>query len=135
MARTTSELVSGIIEVDVNISLDPFIEVANELVTEACGDYGHTDTRLELIERWLAAHFYAMRDPRPLSEKAGPVSETFQSKVGLNLAVSHYGQQAMVLDTSGGLAAMSRKATTGKRIASASWVGVDADRGDAEAYE
>lgn len=132
MARTTSELVGGIIEVDAAISLTPFILAANELVTEACVDSDLTDTRLELIERFLAAHFYTLRDPRPTSEKAGPVSANYQSKVGLNLATSHYGQHAMVLDTSGGLAELSRRASRSKRTASATWVGLEADRGDIE---
>lgn len=129
MLRTTSVLVGGIIEVDSNIDLSPFIEVANELVTEVCdSDLG--DTRLEKIERYLAAHFYTLRDPRTTSERAGPVGASFQSKVDLFLESSHYGQMAMVLDTSGGLANLNATAGVRRITASADWVGTDEDEDD-----
>lgn len=110
MARTDEDLVGGIIEVDPDIDLAPFIETANELVTELCapvtnddGDPFYSDARLELIERWLAAHFYCMHEPRATYEQAGPVSERVESKVDLGLSMSRYGQQAMILDTYGAL--------------------------------
>jgi len=124
MARTTSEAVADIIEVDVTINLDPFISVANELVTEICSDAGYSAERLELIERWLSAHFYTNRDPRAEQERAGPVSAKYQSKVDLNLSTSHYGQTAMMLDTAGGLAALSNSKGT-RRTASVVWLGTE----------
>ncbi len=122
MPRTTSELVGGIIEVDATISLVPFIEISNALVTEKLGDL-FDDTRLELIERWLAAHFYTNRDPRAVSERAGPVSQTLQSAVALHLNSSHYGQTAMLLDTSGTLKRLSE----GKALVTggATWLGTE----------
>jgi len=124
MARTTEESVQGIIEHDATISLTPFIEVANALVTELCTDDSYDDTRLELIERWLSAHFYAIRDPRAESEKAGSVSVKYQSKVELGFDVTHYGQMAMRLDTAGGLAALNVQAKKGgKKTVSATWGG------------
>lgn len=127
-ARTTSELVGGIIEVDSNISLDPFITTANELVTEICVPAGYTDERLELIERFLAAHFYTLRDPRPTSEGAGSVQAAYQSKVDLGLKTSHYGQQAMILDTAGGLAELNANThimPTVARTVSVTWLGTE----------
>jgi len=118
--RTTSGQVAEIIEVDVTIGLTPFMSVANELVTEVCSDAGYTDERLELIERWLSAHFYTNRDPRAVSEHAGPVGATYQSAVDLNLNTSHYGQTAMLLDTAGGLAGLNKQR---KRIGSVTWLG------------
>ncbi len=124
MSRTTDELVKGVIETDEdNIpDLEPFITVANELVTEVCVDgpvargdvVAYTSTRLELIERWLAAHFYAVRDPRSKSERAGPVSQEVESDTDLFLSTSKYGQHAMVLDTKGGLARLNNALKTGK---------------------
>ena len=88
MARTTKAYIATIIELDDSIvpndaAMEPFITVANELVTEVCtGDAGpttaYTASRLELIERWLAAHFYAIRDPRVSSEGAGGVSASYE---------------------------------------------------------
>jgi hypothetical protein len=130
--RTTAALVKGIIEVDEDSipDLDPFILTANELVTECCGSAGYTATRLELIERWLAAHFVAIRDPRLASEQAG-VSARYQHKVGLILQVTTYGQQAMTLDTAGGLAALSKRAEEGKtKSVGITWLGTDLDEDD-----
>jgi len=125
MARTTSADVEGIIEVDSNISLTPFITVANELVTECCSSSSnYTAIRLELIERWLSAHFYCVRDMRAESEKAGSISEKKQSKVDLGFNTSHYGQMAMRIDTEGGLAALNEQILKG-RVSSIefSWLG------------
>ena len=130
MARTTSVLVAGIIEWDSDttksshIPLAPFISIANELVTECCGDGDYTATRLELIERWLSAHFYHHRDMKPEQEKAGSVSQKLQSKVDLGFDNTHYGQAAMRLDTEGGLAVLNERIKKGKRATvSVTWLG------------
>lgn len=129
--RTTDELVQGIIEVDSNIPLDPFMTAANALINTIAEDSGHTEEGLTLIETWLSAHFYAMRDPRFVQEAAGDVQATYQSKVDLNLATSHYGQMAMVLDTSGLLRQLNNG--PGKvRTISVTWAGVEEHRGNVE---
>jgi hypothetical protein len=126
VVRTTSVAIASIIEVDSSIDLTPFIETANLVVTDVCGDFDYTDEKLEMIERWLAAHFYAVRDPRPASEAAGSVSANYQYKVDLNLAVTTYGQQAMLLDTSGGLAALNKRASSGHGVVTGvRWMGKD----------
>lgn len=112
--RTSSAAVGGIIEVDADISLTPFIEVANALVTECCGDVDDYDaTRLELIERWLSAHFYTERDPRVKTEQAGSVRQENQSIVAIGFDNSHYGQMAMRIDTNGGLALLNEQIKNG----------------------
>jgi len=124
MTRTTSVSVGGIIEVDMGVSLAPFIETASALVTEYCSEDDYDATRLELIERWLAAHFYTVRDMRAESEKAGPTSEKKQSKVDLGFDTSHYGQTAMRLDSRGGLARLNEQTKRGgERSTSVTWLG------------
>ena len=127
--RTSSAAVGGIIEVDATIDLTPFIETASALVDDiAAGDTNSvlTDTRLELIERWLSAHFYAIRDPRTSRERADRIELTYQTKVDLNLSVTHYGQQAMILDSTGQLKLLS----DGKRrTVTLTWLGDDDDIG------
>ena len=128
--RTTYEAVIKIIEIDATVTADlvPFIEVANMLVTDICTDYdtAYTDAKLELIERWLSAHFYAIRDQRKDTERAGPVSERNQYMVGLNLDQTIYGQQAKLLDTNGGLAALNKRMRTGLvATPSLEWVGTE----------
>lgn len=134
MARTTATQVKQIIEVDTGIiasdaDLDPFIDVANELVTEMCtGDNGpdtdYTSSRLELIERWLTAHFYAVRDPRSRNEKVDVLSVSYEGKTGLGLDHTRYGQQVKMLDTNGGLARMDyANKKGGARGASLTYIG------------
>jgi len=117
--------VGAIIEIDPCVVADavamvPFIAAANAAVVAACtGTAGPTpeynDTRLALIETWLAAHFYAQRDPRYTTEKAADVAVGYQSKVDLGFDNTHYGQMAMRLDTNGGLAKLNDEAKKGGR--------------------
>jgi len=122
--RTTPAAVALIIEVDDEISLTSFIEVANVLVTECCSTDDYDATRLELIERWLSAHVYTIRDMRASEERAGPVSERKQSAIALGFDTSHYGQMAMRLDTKGGLAILNEQMKKGKgQAVQISWLG------------
>jgi hypothetical protein len=109
MARTTAAKVQAIIQTKASISLDPFIETANHLVTKVCTSSNYDATDLELIERWLAAHFYAVRDPRRLREKAGPVSAEYKGKWDLKLNLTEYGQQVLLLDYEGHFAALNER--------------------------
>ncbi len=124
MARTTSALVAAIIEVDVSISLTPFIEVANMIVTSECTGGDHTVLVLAQIEKWLSAHVYTCRDPRAVREKAGSMTQEMQSKVDLGFDNSHYGQMAMRLDTEGSLSALNERSKKGKRATiGVTWLG------------
>jgi len=128
-ARTTDANVRLIIETDPNITdLDPFIVMANELVTECCGDAGYSSTRLEMIERLLAAHFYTLMDPRVAAEKAGPVSSNYKFTTELGFNNTHHGQAALRLDTEGGLAALEKSVVDGgSRMVSLTWLGTEAE--------
>lgn len=117
--RTTSLAVSKIIEVDATVNdgdISSFIETANALVTDVCVPLGYDDTRLELIERWLSAHFYSVRDARTKSETVGPISNSFEGQSGMYIAHTRYGQQAMMLDSKGGLAALNRLPEQASRL-------------------
>ena len=97
-------------------------------MTKCCGDEDYTTADLELIERWLSAHFYTVRDMRAESEKAGPVAAKYQSKVGLGFDTSHFGQMAMRLDIYGGLGALNEQIKNGKGQSFAvGWLGTDPD--------
>ena len=136
--RATAESVAAIIEVDESISLDPFIAaasslvdrvrdyaVANSLLADGTEDGDKTrEEKLEEIETWLAAHFYTVRDPRPVSEGAGPVSTSYQSRVDLRLFTSHYGQMAAMLDETGILEEINKgKGITRTRRVGVHWLG------------
>lgn len=134
MPRTTAEAVIGIIELDDEADdLTPFIASAAILVDRAAAlDEPPSAVELEIVERWLAAHYYAVYRQRPASERAGPVSESKQYWVGSGLQTTMYGTQAMTLDSSGILAAAncnvrcSGSSTGGpstKRKVGAYWLG------------
>ncbi len=112
--RTSKSEVGRIIEVDDTINISPYIEAASELVTEACGELGYTDERLRLIEMWLSAHMYTIRDPRSQSEGAGGVSVSYQGQTGMYFDSSIYGQNALLMDTKGGLAKLQAETKDGK---------------------
>lgn len=127
MGRVTPEEVADIIKVNANINVQPFIDVADSLVDDVCLDSDYSDSKLKIIEQWLAAHFYAVRDPRVDTQKAGPVSQKLQYKVDLGFHVTVYGQQALLLDTAGNLALLNKQAKEGKSVASAGlvWAGTE----------
>jgi len=133
MARTTSALVGGIAEVDSSIDLDPFIDIANQLVTELCTDSGYDTDRLTSIETWLSAHFYHLRDQVVDTEKAGSVSAKYQYKIGMHFNQTKYGQTAMLLDTAGNLAKLNAQIEDGKSgTISFNWMGEDYDSEDSD---
>jgi hypothetical protein len=126
-ARTTDANVRAIIETDEDITdLSPFIDMANELTTECCGDAGYSDSRLEYIERLLAAHFYCLRDTRFRQERAGSVGATYDTKLDLFLGHTHHGQMAMIMDTAGGLAKLMEDTKDGGKVAANMlWLGTE----------
>lgn len=126
MARTTAEAVGEIIEVDSSISLTPFIEVASALVTDMCVPLSYTDTTLELIERWLSAHFYAIRDKQLKKESLDfmDLGLEYSVTVSLYMAQTTYGQQAMLIDYKGGLASLQAQARLADKGVSAVTVGI-----------
>lgn len=111
MSRTTSGAVEKIIEVESGDDLAPFIETAASMVDQiAVHANAPSATRLEIIERWLSAHYYAIFKQRAASEKAGPVSENKQYWLSYGLQTTMHGTQALMLDPTGILAEASEGA-------------------------
>ena len=103
--RVTSEEVAQIIDYDTAAITDisPFITMANMMVNSRIGEGVLAEEVLKEIERWLAAHFVAIRDPRIKSESVDVISTSYQGQTGMGLQATLYGQQAMMLDTTGKL--------------------------------
>lgn len=103
MARVTKEEVEEIIDIDSAItSIAGHITGANQLVTAKLSNVGYTAAQLKEIERWVAAHFVCIQDPRTKQEAIGSSQATFERpKVGVGLNGTSYGQTALLLDTSG----------------------------------
>lgn len=138
--RTTDALVRGIIQVQDGVDLTPFIRFANQLTTDVCTypkvgqdpllflpyEDGFENSKMELIERWLAAHAYTIFDNQLSAAKAGTISVGFQHKIDMGLKASMYGQQAIMLDNYGGLAAWDNTAKTKRQIKlGIVWLGTD----------
>jgi hypothetical protein len=126
MPRTTGDLVRGIIDTDVTVILDPFIKVANTLVNKICAPSYNDDELLKDIETWLAAHAYTIYEPRSIQISVGSVQESVESKVGLGLQGSKYGQMAMRLDYLGLLASWDNRINEAKTPKpTITWLGTD----------
>lgn len=110
--RTTAAEVRNVIDTDPDISMDIFISAANVLtdkVNTCATNKGETLTtnQLKYIETYLAAHFYAKRDPQYKSKRTADASATFQTTmVGKRFESTDWGSAAIELDTSGCLRAM-----------------------------
>lgn len=101
--------VRAVIEVADSLDLTSFIATANLIRTEDLAGKGLSDARLDQIELYLAAHFTALKDEHGALKS----SETLNAKdeyfgdYGRGLRATRYGQQAIVMDTSGTLSAIA----------------------------
>ncbi len=127
MARTTSSAVQLVLMKDYDTTnspdLTPFIDTASAIidrVATCATNKGITlsATELEIIERWLAAHAYAMSDMPYVKRVTGDAQATYQSKIGMYLEGTRYGQMAVATDYSGCLTAIANRKTAG-----AYWLG------------
>ncbi len=105
MSLITDDEVKAIIDTDLT-DLVPFIAAAHVIVSEELTGKGMSVSRLTEIERWLAAHFVAMREDsaRLSGKEVGDAQYTFGGELGEELKFTRFGQQALLLDSSGILA-------------------------------
>lgn len=107
MPRVTTADVKVIIQTALD-DVDAFITPANQLVDALLLDKGLGEPRLKEIERWLAAHFVAMRTPADAGRGVAESRHDYETPmVGKHLEGTRYGQTAILLDTSGTLAALA----------------------------
>lgn len=109
---------------------------ANQLIEEVCVPAGYSESRLATIEKYLTAHLYSsLLKPRLQSEGVDVLQNTIQGKVDLGLHLSHYGQQALIWDTAGGLAALNVQSTSDKPTTKTASIISLGTRRDAWGYE
>lgn len=61
----------------------------------------HSETTLDLVNKYLAAHLAALQERQTTSEKMGSASESYGGAFGKNLDFTQYGQMAKSFDCSG----------------------------------
>ena len=115
-ARVTTAEVKEIIDTDL-ADLSAFITVAGLQVDNIAAKGLLSTAELKEIERWLSAHFTAIRDKRTVKDNVGDSSHTYEGKTGMGLEFTRYGQQALLLDTTGTLR------ESGKRRATMTYLG------------
>lgn len=95
---TDAELKAICTEIDASADTTFFIASAHSIIYEYYGSSTRfTETRLKLIELYLAAHFAAITNPSVAFEGIGKLQQSFQYKIGLGLENTKYGQQALLL--------------------------------------
>lgn len=119
--RVVESDVRSVIETNPAIELMPFIVTAHTLLDSLsnCMNGGNTEEMLFEIEKYMAAHLYAQRDPQYQSKSTGRASATFQGQTALGFESTWWGQTALRLDGTGCLAGSDRKKTK----VSAAWLG------------
>lgn len=90
------------------------IDTANSITDGPLADQSLTEATLCQIELYLASHFGSLREPQIFEEEWGGRDSIAKEKrakpiVGQGLNATWYGQQAVMLDTSGVLADMTQK--------------------------
>lgn len=108
MARVTEGQVKSII--DTNRSVDQFIDTASIFIDEHLASVVTNSALLAKIELYLAAHFVAITEERGGIVESGlgiEVNERYSDVYTEGLKSTRYGQQALILDTSGTLASLT----------------------------
>ena len=114
--RVSVDDVKAIFETNLKAnSVEAFIRAANVIVNDNLTNEGVATATLKEIERWLAAHLAAQMDPVAISEKIGDAQVKYglamaNSKEGLGLNNTPYGQQVRLLDPTGILAGIGKSA-------------------------
>ena len=105
--RVTATEVKVIINTDLaDAVITTHIGIANELVTSLLGSSGLSSTRLKNIELYLSAHFVGIgrdkEEGQMISQAAGTDGRIeYNRALGESLKATFFGQQALVLDTTG----------------------------------
>jgi hypothetical protein len=122
MSRTSPTAVQNILGTEYDVtnrpSLNGFIDTASADVDDVLANDVQglmTPNRLELIERWLAAHYYQISDPGYKSRTTAGASGSFNGETTMVFMSTRYGQQACAIDSTGWLAKRSDEVTKGSR--------------------
>lgn len=112
MARNTPEELIAVLETELNgTQVTPYLTSAGVYVNAALAGAALSEEVLKEIELWLAAHLLASsRERMARKEGAGGAYIEYAGEYGEGLKSTPYGHMALMLDSSGTLAAAGKKA-------------------------
>lgn len=126
--RTSYSQVTQFIQTSAT-DIDIYAGMANSLVDELLEPLNElSNSRLTMIETLLTCHFIFINERTARLETAGPVTAQYDGLTAMVLMASIHGQNAILLDTTGTLAALQAESTdTNKKRgkASVTWTGMD----------
>lgn len=94
-------------------AIDAYIGAARLIADNYLGSSGMSTALLLEIVRWLSCHLIASSRERQIkSDATGQAKVEYDSKVGLGLNSTTFGAQVLLLDSSGLLAASSKRAVS-----------------------
>jgi hypothetical protein len=126
MSRTTTLQVQALLGADYDgvSDLQQFIDTAT-VITNRVETYARefrgtvlSSAELELIERWLSAHFYCQSDKTYSTKATSGASGSFSGQTAMGLDSTLYGQTAMRIDYSGALVKIDKGS-----VATGAWLG------------
>lgn len=111
MARISPDDLKDLVSANDKVRLTPFIRSAAVTVDWLASQDSESllnDERLELIELFLAAHFFEVKKKRTTNESRNGVSASFQGQTKMGFLGTDHGVHACELDLTGLLARQSR---------------------------
>ena len=133
--RTTTTAVLEVLapgkeyDLQTNPSLVPFLDAAQTLTNRVASlalhrqSGGYQASELEVIERYLAAHYYLTSDKAYANKSDGGASATFMQQTGKRLDQTPHGQTALNLDYLGVLNGINSNARARMFNLAGSWGG------------
>jgi hypothetical protein len=111
MARANIDDVKNILDTNLDDNeIDSFITTANLQVDDTLSNSGLSSEKLTEIEKYLAAHFIVTTRERQASrEEVDNARIDYAGNYGKYLEMSSYGQQVIMLDTTGKLAESGKR--------------------------
>ena len=127
MARTTEDRVALLIQYDRTFITDltPFIDDASLIIDNVVAIAPVPAANLlELVERYLAAHLVMVTSGQVSMEKVRSLQVQYGTLLDKGFAITHWGTTAMMLDTTGRLAAFNTRLMEGGIGKQFFWAGV-----------
>jgi hypothetical protein len=113
-ARVTSKEVLDIMDTNLT-DVNAFITVADLVIDDKLVGKGLNDDLLKEMARWLSAHFATIKAPVLIEDKIGSsVQKKNVGDLGKGLEATTYGQQVLLLDSTGTLANIGKMKVTFK---------------------